>query len=405
MNRKIDYKDPYWWIWSFLGSWKLLIFLPVIIGVIAFSVAQFILPKWFEAESEVMPLYRSGDMGGAFANMITGMMSMGGGGGDYVLPMMTTPSDLWGAIIKSNSIVDTLITEFDLAERYKQGMHEDLRDEVRGHIDTEVTGEGILIVRFEDKHPVFAATVTNAIVEHLDRINRDLRSGTASQSREFVEERLRETEISLAEAESTFTEFQKEHGTISLEDQTRVAIENASQVRAELLMAEVQLGILTSSKKSAHGEVGEIRSRISALKKQLNDLKMGENEEEAFGLVEIPDLAIEYARLFREMKIQELLFEYLTQQYEQARIEEKKDLPILQVLSKAKVPEKKARPKRIVVAGLSFFGALILTGVWIAGSGALERMHQLSPETYAKLNTALGGREPKKEKSSESSST
>ena len=63
------------------------------------------------------------------------------------------------------------------------------------------------------------------------------------------------------------------------------------------------------------------------------------------------------------------------------------------------------RPKRIVIAGLSFFGALILTGVWIAGSGALERMRQLSPETYAKLSAALGARERIKEKSSESSST
>ncbi len=392
MRNEEDTKNPYWWFWELLERWRLLVLLPVIVGGLAFGIAHFFLPKWYEAEAEVMPHYRHEAMGGTMANLVSGIMSMGGGGGDYVLPMMVTPSDLWGAIVTSNAVVDTLIYQFNLDVRYKNFVREKLRDEVKDHIDIEVSGEGILKIHFEDKSPEFAAEVANGIIDHLDRINRDLRAGTAGESRQFIGERLHETEIALAGAESTFTAFQKEHYAFSLEDQTRVAIENASQIRAELLVSEVELNVLISSMKSGHKEVEAVRTKIRTLKGQLGELKSGEGDMEPFGLEDIPDLGLEYARLFREMKIQELLYEYLTQQYEQAKIEEMKDVPILQVLSRAKVPEKKARPKRIIIAGLSLLGTLILACVWILGSAALKRMKEIDPVNYRRLSDALSGK-------------
>jgi capsule polysaccharide export protein KpsE/RkpR len=390
MKSENDIRDPQWWLWALLKKWRLLVFLPVIIGILGFGVAHFIMPKWFKAEAEIMPMYRSGDLGGTFANLVTGMMGFGGGGGDYVLPMMTTPSDLWGAIIKSNAIVDTLINEYDLKKRYKKEYIEETRKILRKHIITKVSGEGILTIGFEDKDPIFATKVANSIVEHLDRINRNLKTGTAAETRVFIEKRLEETSAALAQAESSFAAFQKKHGAISIEDQTKVAIEGIAQVRAELLMAEVELGIAKSSRTSEHREVEEIQSRIDELRKQLKKLESGEGSSEPFALMDIPDLGIEYARLFRELQIQGILFEFLTQQYEQARIEEKRDLPILQILSRAEVPEKRDRPKRIIISALSLFSALILVGLWIVGSAGLDRLKELKPETYQRLANALG---------------
>ncbi|RKZ31553.1 hypothetical protein DRQ36_01585 [bacterium] len=387
----MENEKQYWWLWDLLSRWKLLVFLPLICAVAAFWITHFFVPKWYKAEAEIMPHFRSESGMGAMANLVTGIMSLSGGG-DYALPMMVTPSDLWAALVKSNAIIDTLICEFELGARYGKNIREEIRDEVKSHIETEVTGEGILIISYEDKSPEFSALVTNAIVENLDNINRNLRTGAASASREFIEERLKETETALAKAESLLAAFQKEHGAVSLEDQTRVAIENAAQLRAELLIAEVELGILTSSRKGAHSEVEDIRNRIRILKNQLEGIKTGEGIEEPFGLMEIPELALEYARLFRELTIQELLYEYLTQQYEQARIEEKKDIPILQVLSKAKVPQKKDRPKRAVIAILTLFGVFILTCLWTVGAGALERMRTNNPDDYARLVRILGGK-------------
>ncbi len=391
-----DLKNDYWWLFELLRRWRFITIGAILIGIAAFGIAS-LFPKWFKAEAEVMPPYRGGTELGAMANLVTGVMSMGGGGGDYVLPMMVTPSDLWGALMKSNAMVDKLIEEFDLGARYKQKVREKLRKTVREHIDCEVTGEGILIVSFEDKDPAFAATVANAMVDNLDMINRTLRSGSAGATREFVEQRLEETKIALAEAESTFSAFQKEHSAFSIEDQARVAIEGVAQLEAEVHVAQVELAILKTNKKSAHGEVEGVESRMKALRKQIEGIKSGEGVSSSFGLVDIPELAMDYARLYRETMIQQVLYEYLVQQYEQARIEEKKDTPVLQILSRAQVPQKKDRPKRATILVLSIIAGGILLSVWVVGSVGLKRMKAENPEKYMLLAESLAGRKPQRE--------
>jgi len=107
-----DLKNDYWWLFELLRRWRFITIGAILIGIAAFGIAS-LFPKWFKAEAEVMPPYRGGTELGAMANLVTGVMSMGGGGGDYVLPMMVTPSDLWGALMKSNAMVDKLIEEFE----------------------------------------------------------------------------------------------------------------------------------------------------------------------------------------------------------------------------------------------------------------------------------------------------
>jgi uncharacterized protein involved in exopolysaccharide biosynthesis len=53
--------------------------------------------------------------------------------------------------------------------------------------------------------------------------------------------------------------------------------------------------------------------------------------------------------------VQETVFELLTQQYEMARIEEAKDVPVVTVIDPPGVPEKKSFPPRILVTLLLTF--------------------------------------------------
>ena len=43
----------------------------------------------------------------------------------------------------------------------------------------------------------------------------------------------------------------------------------------------------------------------------------------------VPDLALQYVRLMRDLKVQETLYTLLVQQLEQSRIEEQKNTPVL----------------------------------------------------------------------------
>jgi len=84
-------------------------------------------------------------------------------------------------------------------------------------------------------------------------------------------------------------------------------------------------------------------------------------------LRQLPRLSVPYADLYRRVRIQETLYELLTQQYELARIEEAKDVPTVNVIDFPGVPEKKSFPPRLLLTlfltllSFSFAAALILT--------------------------------------------
>ncbi|MCK4339600.1 MAG: hypothetical protein KAW87_06410, partial [Candidatus Cloacimonetes bacterium] len=73
----------------------------------------------------------------------------------------------------------------------------------------------------------------------------------------------------------------------------------------------------------------------------------------------IPDMEKEYLQLKRKAEYYAKLLEYLGPQYEQAKIEEAKDVPTVQVLDKAVRPERKEKPKRIIIV----FGAFLISSL------------------------------------------
>ena len=70
-------------------------------------------------------------------------------------------------------------------------------------------------------------------------------------------------------------------------------------------------------------------------------------------------------RLQRELEIQNELFKFLTMEYEEAKIEEAKDIPTVQVLDKAKIPERKSRPRRVLLVISIFLANIILNVLYI----------------------------------------
>ena len=88
----------------------------------------------------------------------------------------------------------------------------------------------------------------------------------------------------------------------------------------------------------------------------------------AVPFAKVPEVGLELARLTRDTKVQETLVTILSQQLEQARISEAKDLPIVQVLDVALPAERPSRPRllqNIMIAAvvsllLAVFSALFV---------------------------------------------
>jgi uncharacterized protein involved in exopolysaccharide biosynthesis len=82
---------------------------------------------------------------------------------------------------------------------------------------------------------------------------------------------------------------------------------------------------------------------------------------------ELPILGVTWADLYQRTRIQEAVYEALTQQYEMAKVQEAKETPSVKVLDGARVPERKSFPPRTFITLLvafSFLGAAVV-GVFL----------------------------------------
>ena len=88
----------------------------------------------------------------------------------------------------------------------------------------------------------------------------------------------------------------------------------------------------------------------------------------------LPGLGSRYAELYREAKIQEAVYAFVTQQFEMARIQEAKELPIVRVMDAGVASEKRSSPIRSLIVAGSVFGAFLLACFWVVGKHHWRRV-------------------------------
>ena len=110
----------------------------------------------------------------------------------------------------------------------------------------------------------------------------------------------------------------------------------------------------------------------------------------------LPMLGYQYTNLYREAKIQETVYEFLTQQYEMAKVQEAKELPTARVMDQAIPPEKKSGPSRVLVAILSVMAGLGLACGWVIGKNQWDSLPEddarrmLAEEVGSEVGAVLG---------------
>jgi tyrosine-protein kinase Etk/Wzc len=217
-----------------------------------------------------------------------------------------------------------------------------------------------------------AAQIANALGEGLEVVNRTKNTNQARRARLYLEDQIAQSTAALERAGNSLATFQREHMAISLDDQLRVGIENAGNLEAEVLAREVALGVARETMSGLNPEVRRLESEVASLREQLANMQRGlgaggpggGTPEGGWGLEQLPEIGRQYALRLRDVKIQEHLYELLTEQLYQARIKETETLPVIQVLDEAVAPVFKKSPivrKVTAIAGLlGFFVAVLL---------------------------------------------
>lgn len=354
-----------------LVRWRRLILLNILI-ITGFSVfLSLVLPKKYTSTATLLPPLETSGFQGLSAMI---------GGGDLAglgriagISGMATASDVFAAILYSPRVLREVVEQCGLLSLYDTESLEDATGELRAKTRIKVSPEGIISVSATAPSPELAAKIANTLVDELDKFNRETAMTIGKRQRIFLEERLKEAEVSLAEAENVLREFQENHRTVSLTEELTQAIEAAAELKAEIVTKEIQLGVLRKYATEDNPKVKRLRSEIAEVKKELHRMEYGLDSKSSkssseFGagfsvpFAELPEVGLELARLTREAKIQGEIYALLTQQYERAKIEEVKDTPTVQMLDRAVPPERRSFPQRkriVLIAGiLSLFAGV-----------------------------------------------
>ena len=352
-------------LWMILGFSVCVVFAT---GIFSY----YVLPKIYEATASILAPKESGGAGLAVLTQLGAQAMLGGvsGGG--------SSRDTFVAILKSRTMLRDLVDRFGLKEYYKS---KNIARAVRRLEDATAIGvskEGVISITVADKNPKLAADIANTYVTHLDRMFAKLGTTEASRQRAFIVERLDSTEKTLRNAEEALRRFQESNRAVVMDAQSRTVLEAAARLKGEIVAAEVQLKTLATYSTSRNPDVIKLTQSIEEMNNQLAQMQYGDGtvlasersrsgqprQELSFPTAKVPVLAMELARLMRDVKVQETVFGLLNQQFEQAKIAEARDMPTVQLLDKALPAEEKSRPKTLVnmlkAGALSLFAGVLL---------------------------------------------
>lgn len=318
----------------------------------------------------------------------------GGGLGSVAGDLLGVKSSgaLFVGILKSRTVQDRIVERFDLKKVYSVKLNEDARkilSENSGASEDRKTG--IVTISVTDHDPRRSAAMAQAHVEELNQLSAELSTSAAHRERVFLEERLAAVKRDLDDASQKFSQFASKNVAIDIKEQGRAMVDAAAALQGQMIAAESELKGLEQIYTPNNVRVRAVQARISELQHQLQKLGGEDNQQGTHPAVsdslypsikELPLLGVTWSDLYRRTKIQETVFEVLTQQYELAKVQEAKETPSVKVLDAAVVPERKSFPPRILITlagGLLMFCAASL---WIF---ARERWNETDARDPGKM--------------------
>ncbi|MCX6832205.1 MAG: Wzz/FepE/Etk N-terminal domain-containing protein, partial [candidate division Zixibacteria bacterium] len=341
------------WFTSLLGTLvkrrRFIIANTISVTVVAVIIC-FLLPKTYRGKATILPPESQSPLS-SLLGISPGQIAMAVT--NFTLPLMATPSDLYASMLESNTILESVVDSLDLTKVYDVQTRLQAVANLKGQLSIKVEPDGIVSIEADASSAQLAADISNSLVFFLDNFNRRLQRQKSSDYNNFLTIRIKETDSALALAQNRLRSFQETNRAIALDLQSEALISNLAQQKAVLTTMEIELEMLRKTLYPGHPSVVQKELAIKEIKAKLREIEDGaKNQTDSalsaldIPLIQVPELSLKFAILKRDAKIQEAIYELLSQQAEMARIQERKDTPTLMVLDHARTPELPIKPKK-----------------------------------------------------------
>ncbi len=263
-----------------------------------------------------------------------------------IIPGVTTETlgwDMYNLINTEVKIINSTIVAERAAKKLgwiKEDMTETQRQQVITSIQNKVRAERVaeanlvrIIATSSDNSEV--ALLANTIAEVYIEKGIEDRTQRARELREFIEKQMIDAQQKLKDSEDKLRKFTEETKTTGVGGQLAIELISLQSKKNELLK------IYTTK----HPSVIEIDQKIKFIEEQFKRL---------------PKEELEYARLSREVKINEELYTLLAKRFKEAQISEADRVQPATVVTPATVPSKPLKPDKLTNFSIGGFMGLVL---------------------------------------------
>jgi tyrosine-protein kinase Etk/Wzc len=345
------------------------ILMNVFIVTIAAVIISLLLEVKYTAVVSIIPPKKSqgifGDLGGFSGTIKDITRTLGGRLGN-----VSEEAYNYLVILQSRSASERVINKFNLREVYEIDDNvpfEDVIGELEDNVEFKIEDEGNILIYVTDKDSVRAADMANYYVEVLNEISIALNVSEARNNREYIEKRFLQLQSDIIRIEDSLKSFSKKYNILEMEEQLKAAIAVATELKSQAEIAMIERDLLKINYDEDSPLVQNANVKVKELNKRLIEMRYGEDKdlESSLNLFvpfkDIPEAGIQYLRFMRDYEIQIKLLEFIYPIYEQAKIEEQKNIPVVLVLDKAIPPEKKSSPRRAIIVIAAFLLASLFS--------------------------------------------
>lgn len=344
---------------------KFLFFFFIVTLVLSYLAIYFFVDERYEANSLLLPSQEENNAGNLLSSLKGLPIDIAGFG-------TNSDIDLYNSIINSRSVLDQVINKFDLIKVYKMdttsvGYYEQTLKILRNNISADVNDDGITYyVNVTAPTPFLAADMTNYIVKQLNEKIVDLKIKKSMMNSEYLEARVNDVKDSLKNAENQLKHFQEKTGMFEAESQTKAVLEQFAQFQANLAEKQTEYSIYNQIYGQNSPQTINAKVVANELANKLKIMEQGKDSiNSMFALNKLPQNAVNYFRYFRDVEIYNNILEFVLPLYEQAKFQEQKNVPILQVIDAAIPPAKRSFPKRTILALLITLVTLLIVLIFI----------------------------------------
>ncbi|WP_229519451.1 GumC family protein [Massilia rhizosphaerae] len=363
---------------------KQIILLPLVAGVVS-AALSFALPNIYQADTKLLPPQQAQSGAAALLSQLGGMAGLAASSAG-----LKNPNDLYIGMLRSRTVADRLIEQFNLRKIYDTRSNEKARKQLEENTAIVAGKDGIITIEVQDKDQQLVARLANAYVSELLKLTSVLAITEAGQRRVFFERQLEQAKNNLANAEVALKGALDTHGVVSVDAESRSVLETVARLRAQISADEIKLNSMRAFVTSSHPEFKETTEELASLRAELSRLENGRPDASRNAAPNTDGKSgLENIKLLRNVKYYQMLYELLAKQYEVARLDEANGSTVVQVLDPAVVPERKFKPKRAIIVILSASFTFLFTALWAFAAEAREKAIRSGLQPSSQWNELL----------------